>query len=241
MVRFGFGIMATLPATLPAMLSAMLLAGCVPNPAVAPLVPEPRVFVEKDVFDFGEVEIGREVRHRFTVENRGRKPLTLEPLRSECACATTIQPGGTIAAGDTGWVEVAFDTSGVVGDRVRTVTLETNDPEVQELVLSLRGRVLADVRLTPDHVFFGRVPLGVSRSRVVEIDTEPGVAISKVGKESSRFALRIERKKPARSGIRLHVDLHPQHVRGPFDDIVVVTTTSPRQPTIHLQVLGFVE
>lgn len=220
---------------------AVLLVGCLPAPAVVSLAPEPRAVVEQAVFDFGDVEIGREVRHRFSVENRGRKPLTLEPLRSECACATTVQPGGTIAAGDTGWVEVAFDTSGAGGERLRTVALETNDPDAPELVLALRGRVLADVRLKPDHVFFGRVPLGVSRSRIVNIDTEPGVVISKVGKESSRFELRVERKAPPGSGIRLHVDLRPQRTRGPFDDIVVVTTTSERQPTIDLQVLGFVE
>lgn len=216
----------------------VLALGCLPQPPVVVLSPEPRAVVVDDVFGFGEVPIGAVVRHRFTIENRGRKPLTIVAARSGCECATTVLPGGTIAAGDSGWADVVFDTARSPGDRLRTVTLETNDPHRPELVLSLSGRVRPDVRVSPDHVFFGRVPVGAARTRVVDIGTEPGITVLKVKKESRRIELRVEQ---AEAGLQLHVRLRPQAVRGPFDDTVVVTTTSERQATIEVPVLGVVD
>ena len=213
-----------------------IVSGCLPAPERPSLAPEPRARVDRSTFDFGTVPIGSEVRHVFAVANDGRKPLTLEPRRAECACTTVVRPGGTVAAGDSGWVEVAFDTARAPGERVRTVTVETNDPERPELVLTLRGVVAADVSATPDHVFFGRVPRGTSRERVVEIVPADGVTILKVKKDSPRFDLQVERL-PA-SAIRVRVALRPQDRSGPFDDVLVVTTTSDRQPELAIPVLG---
>ncbi len=222
-------------------MGAVVLAGCFSQLRVPPLAAEPRIEVERAVFDFGAVPLGREVRHVFEVENRGRKPLTLVPGRSECACTSTVSPGGTIAAGDSGWVEVAFDTSREAGPRVRTVTVETNDPQTPELVLTVRGTVVADVTIVPDRIFFGRVPIGVSRERTIEIETEPGVRLLKVKKDSRRFDVRVVGAPAPESGVRLHVVLHPSRRRGPFDDEVIVTTTSDRQPRVVVPVLGFIE
>lgn len=219
-------------------LLALLALGCLPRPSVVVLVPEPRAVVDEDVFDFGEVSIGDPVRHRFVLENQGRRPLTVVAARSGCDCTTTIVPGGTIAAGGSGWVDVEFDTSRSSGDRRRTITLSTNDPSRPELVLSLRGHVRPDVTVAPDHVFHGRVPVGAARTRVVEIDAAPGVRILTVKTESPRLEMRVEKKS---SGVRLHVTLRPQNTRGSIDDRVMVTTSSSRQPTILVPILAVVQ
>lgn len=216
------------------------VVGCFPVRPAVMLTAEPKAVLPQAQFDFGEVRLGDPVHHRFVIQNGGRLPLTVETARSECACTTTVQPGGTIAAGDAGWVDMSFDTTGAAGDRLRTVTLETNDPTQPEIVVSLRGTVRPDVSLSPDHVFFGRVPRGVSRTRIVEVDTEPEVSILRVRKDSTRFELRVENREPPETGLRIHVTLRPQRRSGPFDDVLEVTTSSERQATIAVPVLGYV-
>lgn len=218
-----------------------LLSGCLVTKGPPPLAAGPRVFVGGPVHDFGTVAIGDEVRHVFPVENRGRQPLVLEPGQMECGCSAVVSAGGTLGAGETGWIEVAFDTTGAPGERVRTVTLQTNDVDSAELVLTLRGTVEAEVRAEPDRVFFGRVPQGASREIMVEIETAPDVSVRKVLQSSRRIDVRFSRMKPPRSGIRLEVKLLPQRQRGSFDDEIRVTTTSELQPEISIPVFGFVE
>lgn len=215
--------------------------GCVVGVTPSPTSSGPRVFAEAPLHDFGEVPIGTVVRHVFPVQNRGGRPLTLRPVRAACACAVDVSAGGTLAAGQSGWVEVAFDTAGAGGRRVRTVAIETNDPETRELVLTLQGTVVADVVVTPEKVFFGRVPRGASRERTVEVETAPGVSVRRVVKASRRLAVRSVRLAGPRRGIRLHVTLRPQTRPGTFDDSIVVTTTSRRQSEIRIPVLGLVE
>jgi len=220
----------------------VLGVGCLPGSEVMSPTAAPRAALASVVHDFGEVPLGVEVRHAFPVTNRGRQPLTLQPARTECACKATVSPGGTLAAGEAGWVEVAFDTMGATGgERVRTVTIDTNDPQTPELVLALRGRVVADVTVSPEKVFFGHVPRGVRREITVDVETAAGVTVEKVRKESPRFDLRVVRLAAPRAGIRIHVILRPQHHRGPFDDLIVVTTDSARQPSVDLPVLALVE
>ncbi|MDG2305949.1 MAG: DUF1573 domain-containing protein [Candidatus Binatia bacterium] len=223
------------------LLAVVLASGCVARSPIVALVAEPRAELTSTVYDFGSVPIGEEVRHVFPVRNGGRKPLTLVPGRKECACTSAVSPGGTVAAGDAGWVEVAFATKGAGGKRARTVTIETNDPERPELVLTLRGTVRVDVNVSPDRVFFGRVPRGASRQIEVDIATAPGVAIEKIRKDSRRFRLRVEQGSASGAGIRLILSLNPQRRRGPFDDTVILETSSARQSTIELPVFGLIE
>lgn len=219
----------------------VLLASCLPRPQPLPQTPEPRATVEQPVFDFGQVRSGDEVRHVFPIRNTGGQPLTLEPGRRECGCTVTASPGGTIAAGDAGWVEVAFDTEGVGGERVRTVVVDTNDPEQPELVLTVRGTVRADLTVTPSRAFFGRVPRGASRDLVLEVATAPGVVVEKVSKVSPRFGLRVEKPSEAGDPLRVHLGLRPRTAPGPFEDEVVLTTSSDRQARVVVPVFGVVE
>lgn len=218
----------------------LCLAGCFAQSPRA-LAPDPHVDAPATRFDFGEVWAGDEVRHRFAVRNGGRLPLTLAPKRVECACSAAVHPGSTLASGETGWLEVAFDTAGESGERVRTVVVETNDPVQPELLVTLHGTVLADVAVSPTRAFFGRVPRGRSRELVLEVAVAPGVRIQKVQKVSPRFGLRVEKPSAEGDPLRVHVALRAQSRRGPFDDVLEIETSSARQPTVKVPVLGFIE
>ena len=77
-------------------------------------------------YDFGAVDEGAVVTHRFPFRNAGATPLTIANASSTCGCTIPEWPRGPVAPGDTGSVFVRFDTEGKVGPQVKTVTLLAN-------------------------------------------------------------------------------------------------------------------
>ncbi len=191
--------------------------------------------------DFGRVEIGNEVRHVFAVSNSGDRPLTVVAGRTDCACGITVGGSGTLAAGEAGWVEVAFDTRRSPGERRERFLVETNDPARPRVAFTLRGVVEADVLVRPAKAFLGRVPRGRAHEVFVDVETAAGVVIDRVRKKSPRFDIRVDRLTPPRIGIRLYVTLKPQERPGPFDDRVEVWTSSAAQPRVVVPVLASIE
>ena len=76
--------------------------------------------------DFGAVDEGAVVAHRFPFVNAGASPLIINHAGSTCGCTVPQWPREPIAPGDTASVLVRFDTEGKAGPQVKTVTLLAN-------------------------------------------------------------------------------------------------------------------
>lgn len=93
-------------------------------------------------FDFGTVEAGTIVRHRFPFRNAGGEPLVLTHARSTCGCTVPEYPKTPIAPGDTASVLVVFDTEGKAGPQRKPITLTANTYP-NETTLDVQGTVTA--------------------------------------------------------------------------------------------------
>lgn len=78
-------------------------------------------------YDFGTVDEGAVVTHRFAFRNTGGRPLTITSASSSCGCTVPSYPRAPVAPGDTSSIFVRFDTEGKAGvqDKVVTVTANT--------------------------------------------------------------------------------------------------------------------
>ena len=59
--------------------------------------------------------------------------------------------------------------------------------------------------------------------------------------DSERIAVESTPLDPPQHGVRVRVTLLPTATTGTFDDRIVVSSTSPRQPQITIPVLGAIE
>ncbi|MBM4268087.1 MAG: DUF1573 domain-containing protein [Deltaproteobacteria bacterium] len=210
----------------------------VPTPAVAE-TPGALPPSSSEVHDFGVVPVGALVHHVFTIDNPSDQPLKLKLDQKECGCTSAMIPGGIIAPGTSGWVELSLDTTRITGRGSWSVTLETGSASRPEIVLALQGTVVPDIAASPDRVFFGRLRRGEIVSKVVEVEVAEGVSTTRVSKDGP-FRVRATRLGAPRRGIRLDVTLAAQGPSGPFDYEIKVETNSPRQPYIVIPVLGLV-
>ena len=85
-----------------------------------------KISFEETSYDFGTVDAGALVTHRFTFRNTGLQPLIITSAKSTCGCTVPQYPKRPIATGDTASVFVKFDTNGKAGPQSKPVTLTAN-------------------------------------------------------------------------------------------------------------------
>ena len=100
-------------------------------------------FIEKE-FDFGFVEVGEVVNHKFKFVNTGSKPLSISNATASCGCTTPVFPFLEIEPGGTGEIGVRFNSKDRLGSQVATVTVYS-DAENNEQELIIKGVVRSEI------------------------------------------------------------------------------------------------
>lgn len=204
--------------------------------------PLPRLVIEAPAYDFGAVEQGTTVEHVFLVRNAGTASLRVDRVQASCACASGMTAGRVIAPGDTAWVDMRLDTAKLAGRTTKVLALDTNDPWTPRFGLALSGEVLTDLRVEPTPLYFGRIRPGERvRREVLVVPGRPGgvdqVSLAEVG--SRAFRVHVEPGDvpgTQRVVVETNGDLPP----GRLNDQLVLRTTSPRQPSLTIPILGTV-
>jgi|GEM_PF-643523 len=195
----------------------------------------------RDDHDFGTVESGPLVSHTFRLKNLGPGAVDITSVKPACGCTAVLASTPTLLPGEEGGVEVALDTYKLSGPQAKSVTVHSTDPVRPELVLTVHGTVATDLAATPARVYLGRLPAGAVVSQHVDVETKPDVQITDVSSQSSRLQVQATPLDPPQRGVRVRVTLLPTASTGTFDDRIVISSTSTRQPTVAIPVLGTIQ
>ncbi len=96
---------------------------------------------EETTYEYGEVKEGEVVEYTFKFKNVGEVPLVIQNATATCGCTVPNPPKEPIAVGETGEIDVRFDTKGKMGMNNKRVTITANTSPAQTF-LELRGNVL---------------------------------------------------------------------------------------------------
>jgi hypothetical protein len=91
--------------------------------------------------DFGKVAEGEKVACIFSFENTGKGPLVISSATSSCGCTVPKYDTKPIAPGNTGMIEVVFDSSGRNGRQTKTITVRSNASK-PIVLLKISGEVI---------------------------------------------------------------------------------------------------
>ncbi|WP_416440606.1 DUF1573 domain-containing protein [Leeuwenhoekiella sp. A16] len=98
---------------------------------------------ETDVIDYGEVAHGGDGVRSFKFTNTGNEPLIISRVYSTCGCTVPKKPEGPIAPGESGVIEVKYDTNRAAGPIRKTITVYSNaSPEPYSL--KIKGTLLPE-------------------------------------------------------------------------------------------------
>lgn len=100
-----------------------------------------KIEFKTEVIDYGEIAKGSDGLRTFEFTNTGNAPLVVTKVISSCGCTIPKKPEEPIAPGDTGIIEVKYNTQ-KVGPIRRTITVLSNADEPTK-ALKIKGKVLA--------------------------------------------------------------------------------------------------
>jgi len=101
----------------------------------------PRLQIEDQVFEFGEINPGDKVNHQFKLKNIGNKKLIFLNLKPSCGCTVAEKPDKALFPGEEYFLEVEFDSKGKSGDQFRKIAIFTNSYP-NENYIEMRGTIL---------------------------------------------------------------------------------------------------
>lgn len=91
-------------------------------------------FKEK-THSFGKLTAGEIVLFTFEFTNTGTADYWINEIHSDCGCVTSNYTKKPIKAGQTGVIEIEFDTAGLVGKEFKTIEVFGNSKELKHLAI----------------------------------------------------------------------------------------------------------
>lgn len=99
-----------------------------------------KIEFKTDVIDYGTVEKGSDGIRVFEFTNTGNAPLIITRVTSTCGCTVPKKPEGPILPGQTGEIQVKYDTQRVNPIR-KTITVLSN-ADTPTVALKIKGEVV---------------------------------------------------------------------------------------------------
>ena len=99
-----------------------------------------KIEFKTDTIDYGTIEKGSDGVRIFEFTNTGNAPLIISSVKSTCGCTVPKKPEGPIMPGETGQIEVKYDTNRVNPIR-KTITVISN-ADTPTVALKIKGEVI---------------------------------------------------------------------------------------------------
>ena len=101
-----------------------------------------RIIFKEYEHNFGRIISGEKVACVFTFQNTGRGPLVISSTTTSCGCTVSRYDNKPVSPGNSGTIEVVFDSSGRNGIQTKTVTVQSN-ASTPVVLLKITGDVIS--------------------------------------------------------------------------------------------------
>lgn len=101
-----------------------------------------KIEFKAETVDYGEIAKGSDGVRVFEFTNTGDAPLVISNVKSSCGCTIPKKPEAPIAPGETGTIEVKYDTKRV--GPIRKAITVTSNADIPTKVLKIKGTVKAE-------------------------------------------------------------------------------------------------
>lgn len=202
----------------------------------------PSVAIVQPVYDFGAVFQGTQVKHTFSLTNKGPGTLTIGAVMTSCGCTVARPTKRQVQPGETSDIAAVFDTSSDKGPSQRLITVNTNDPQHKQLTLTMKGDVKVKVEANPLPVVFDKVKQGTETTRTVLVSDMVGThpfKITSISKSSPDLKVTQQPRNDGKAGAVLAITLLKSAPAGTVaDTIKVATSESPLNIPVFGTILG---
>ena len=90
----------------------------------------------------------------FKYQNTGDKPIKFKSVKASCGCTAAQSQKDQVGPGEKGEITATFSIGDRVGQQVKTVSVETDDPTTPMTQLTLKTNIPTLMEITPNFVFW---------------------------------------------------------------------------------------
>lgn len=101
----------------------------------------PQIKFDFEEHDFGKITAGEKVSYTFTFKNTGKSDLIVSRVTASCGCTAPKYSTAPIAPGQSGTIDVSFNSEGRKGVQNKSVTVVTNATP-NTVVLRIKATVM---------------------------------------------------------------------------------------------------
>ncbi|HHB78079.1 MAG TPA: DUF1573 domain-containing protein [Saprospiraceae bacterium] len=102
--------------------------------------PTTKIQFKQTQYNFGTINEGEKAKHSYQFTNVGTEPLIIQDAKASCGCTVPTYSKDPVAPGETGQIDVVFDSKGRPGKTSKYVTITANTEPVKTKVF-LTGEV----------------------------------------------------------------------------------------------------
>jgi len=187
----------------------------------------PKLRIEQKVVDLGTLREGETVDARFVLRNEGDAVLKIHRAKPTCASCTGVSlERREIPPGESGVLTVRIEAKGISGEFVRSIAIESNDPEDSLSLVLVEAEVVPEFTLVPDEVSLGEVVSGQGRTAELSLARNFGGDLELQGLARVPAWLNVilpeQRTARPQERLTLHVGLRDGLSPGPYQGELVL-------------------
>jgi len=218
-----------------ALIWSLLLLGA-PLAAAAGIGPEAQV--PETTHDFGEVFEDRQLTHTFDIKNIGDALLEIKDIDSDCAC-TAADSDRRIPPGGQGRITLTIAPYSVLRQFAKKTKVFFNDPNLPQVVLTLKGYGKPFIEIQPSHIIrFRGKPGEALRDQVRFISHLPGHWEIKEARTNIPDAIGVKVKVEEPGRIYVVEVRNKREEAGNYAGVIELFTTSEKRPRLIIRVFG---
>ena len=212
-----------------------------------------KVEVDVDAFDFGEMDSSKDGSHDFKFTNKGASPLQLTRGATTCRCTVGEIADSSVLPGQSTTVKITWKSKHYAGPFKQSVTINTNDPNRREVILTISGEYTEPVHFEADELNFGQIVGDEPVTREARIFSKLSNLSQRIlsrkltGLDDAKFfqvdirpltAAEMKNARGMASGVAVKVTVKPGLPPGTFGPTILMQTNIAVMPELRLVLSG---
>lgn len=224
-----------------------LATGLFMGPGALLAAAAPDIELSEMEHNFGEVVMGGNTTHKFTIKNTGDEVLQLENVKAGCGCTVPTGWDREIAPGESTEVTVEYKNQGRPGPFNKSVTITSNDPDEGRLVYRISGNILTEVEAEPRRIYQQKVYRDEGFTQELTLSTKmmDTLEIHEITATNEHLEFEIKDVDGSQTEKKVMVKLKKDAPLGPMHGTIHVKTNAKQQERVdirfHTQVVGDVD
>ena len=163
----------------------------------------------------------------FKYQNTGTTPVHFKSVKASCGCTTTQSQKEVVNPGEKGEIVATFNIGDRTGQQIKTVTVQTDDPNPTQAtsILTLKATILQALEIKPTFVYWQSGE--ESKPKMISIKASKDFPAKNITVKSN--SQNFESKVEPRSAGEWTIEVTPKDTSHPIGTTLLVQTDYPKE------------